>query len=91
MPRKKIAIGPRTHVAELAQSELLDQLTGAELVVYLRLVGMTGDKKTTVVDAKNYELHDSPRVARSALSKLEERRLVRVNLDGRAGRTIEVL
>lgn len=91
MPRKKIAIGPKTPVAELARSELLDQLTGAELVVYLRLVGMTGDKATTVVDAKNAELHDSPRVARSALSKLEERKLVRVNLDGRAGRTIEVL
>lgn len=74
-------------VADAARSPLIDELTPLELLVYLRLVGMSADGVR--VRPRNLDLYRDARGARSALSSLEQRRLIRVHRPP-AGREIEV-
>lgn len=76
-------------VADAARSPLIDELSPLELVVYLRLVGMSSDGAR--VRPRNLDLYRDARSARSALSALIERGLIRVRNPGAPGREIEVL
>lgn len=70
-------IKPSTTVVDLAMSKLLDELSGNELVVYLRLVALTAREGSTLRVA-NRDLHPVQRSATRALDTLASRGLVRL-------------
>lgn len=71
----------------IATGKLLDELTGSELVVYIRLVALSvGGRK---VRAVNRDLHKDASTASRALASLDGRGLVAIRGAG-TGRTIEV-
>lgn len=83
---------PNTRIVELVTSPLLDDLDGAALVVYLRLVGASA-KLGRRMTIKNRKLHQNPRTAARVMHELEKAKLVRVKFvdtdDGRV-RVVEL-
>lgn len=80
---------PYDNVYHLGKSALLDELSGSELVVYIRLVGRSSGKERMQVP--NRFLHKDASTASRALAGLAERKLVRVKSATRNRRIIEVL
>ena len=70
MPPKRLA--PTTTITELAESGFLDSLSGAQLVVYIRLLAATHQKGSKKVQVINTDLYREPRTAVKALRQLEE-------------------
>ncbi len=86
------------RISDLAKSPLLDDLSGSELVVYLRLLAATGaptaGRARVLVTSTNADLYArDPRTVVRALRHLEELKLIAIQYDvsQRPGRTIEVL
>ncbi len=90
-------IRPDTRVADLAQHELLDQLNGAALVVYLRLVAasMKQGKKIHIRNIELVPTDKSGATVQRALRELKEMKLVTVKYntgeDREKSRTVELL
>lgn len=88
---------PRLHPGQslttLCQSPLLDELRPIELIVYLRLVGLSALHRK--VYPTNAELHDDSRSTVRALRGLEEKQLIKIHRVSQAisksQREIEVL
>lgn len=81
-------------IATLAGSPLLDQLSGQELVVYLRLLAAVHEQRSQRVRVENIALHRARggRTAGGALKELEERKLIKLSYGmGTNDRVIEVL
>lgn len=84
---------PEMTVAKLANLALLDVLSGAELVVYLRLVAETRHQGGQRVSVRNAALHRNQKSAWTALSSLEKMGLIKMKHDVKYQyqRTIEVI
>lgn len=83
-------ITPDTKVVALAAHPLLDQLSGNELPVYLRLVAATRSQRAREVFVKNEDLFREPQTASRILRRLVAKKLIVIHLDGDV-RSIEVL
>lgn len=82
---------PRTTLAAVARSTLLDALTRNQLAVYIKLLGASDTQGSRRVQILNGELCRDHRTAVRALRELEDMGLVRIHYDTTAlGRTIEV-
>ncbi len=89
---KPSALTGRSTIATLVEHEsLLDDLTGAELVVYLRLLAAaekTGSRRLQIYDAQLHRKRGG-RTAALALVRLSDRGLIKIKREDRV-RTIEV-
>lgn len=81
---------PHHALFEIARSPLLDDLTGSELVVYLRLVALS-DRYGLAGRPVNRDLHKDASTASRALSSLAERGLIRVRTSTKGLRKVQVL
>ncbi len=92
-------IGPKTSIVQLAQSDLLDQLNGNGIVVYLRLVAASAKhgRKFSIGNEELLPHRKTGNVSvRRSLDELEKAKLVKVHYElgdhgGVASRTIELL
>ncbi len=66
---------------ELANNSLLDVMTGSELVVYVRLLGMVKDQGSQRVKTINALLYRDGKTAARALASLEDMGLVKITTD----------
>lgn len=85
---------PTAMVADLAESDLLDLLSGPQLVVYVRLLAAANTARRFRVQPTNGELYGrDQRTAVRALRELEKLGLIAITYDktSRPGRSIEVL
>jgi hypothetical protein len=82
-------------ITALAKSKALDILKGAELVVWIRLLGLADTAGTNKVRVENVDLHHNRggRTAQTAINSLAAQGLIRVKQVsvGWRNRTIEVL
>jgi hypothetical protein len=80
-----------SQIVDLARSRLLDELTGAELVVFIRILAAAEDQDTPKVKLHNVDLHRNRagRTAAAALRVLQGRGLIKISKRG-AERVIEV-
>jgi hypothetical protein len=93
-PKKKPStslINADTTVYDLVATDVLDVLTHAELIVFLRLLVADEKYGSARMPVVNRELHADPRTVGRALSRLQARRIVSVSFDAAGARTIEVL
>lgn len=82
---------PQTTLRKLVDSPIVDQLNGAELLVYLRLIA-EGSAPGKPIEMLNGHLHRNLRTAQKVLRRLERAKLVRVRYPRTTRlRTIEVL
>lgn len=82
---------PRTTVRAIADGKLLDALTHAQLIVYLKILSASARHRTRTLEIKNADMRVfDARTIRRILKDLEALELVRIDY-GRLGRTIEVL
>jgi hypothetical protein len=85
-------IAPTTTIVGLCNTDMLDELTHAELVVYLRLTALRGKYDTTEMPVRNSEIHKDARTAGRALSRLAARGMVSVRFSAADNaRTVEVM
>lgn len=82
-------ITPDTKVLALAAHPLLDQLSGNELAVYLRIIAAGGRQRTRRARITNAELFRDAQTASRILRRLAEKDLITISIDG-DDRTIEV-
>ena len=83
---------PSTTVRGLSESAMFEQLTHAQLCVYVKLLGEAGRQRRRVLEIKNAKLWRDARHCQRVVRELEDLGLIRVNYEPRgAGRTIEVL
>lgn len=85
-------ITSRSSVRQLAESPILDTLSGAELVVYLRLLAAVAKQRSRRVQVFNLQLHQNRegKTAQAALRSLEEMGVIKVIHHGSGSRQIEV-
>jgi len=84
---------PGAKLTAIARSPLLNELSPIELIVYLRLVGMSSSSRRGRIAPRNAELYRWPRATIDAVHKLQERKLIRIHYShgDHGGRQIEVL
>lgn len=81
-------LGGTSSISTLATSTLLDDLTGAELVVLVRLMRAWWLHGSSV-QVRNIDLHRQSNTARVALAGLVEHGLIKVKRGPRGTRLIE--
>lgn len=94
MKKKRYGLDASHTIFQLARSPMLDDLSGQELVVYLRLLSEVETQRARRFKVENLKLHSKRggRTAAAALETLEkEHRLIRIRNPGTNKRTIEVL
>ncbi len=93
MKKKRYGLDASHTIFQLARSPMLDDLTGQELVVYLRLLSEVEAQRARRFKVENLKLHSKRggRTAATALETLEMKGLIRIKNPGTNKRTIEVL
>jgi len=92
-PRLNPGLDADSTIKRLVCSRLLDQLSGPQAVVYLKLLVAVSNQRTTRVVVANAELHQNRdgRTAAQALRELESKHgLCRIHWDDKHQRSIEV-
>lgn len=84
---------PAASLSDVAAHPLLDELTGTELVIYLRLLAAAGEAGSRKIEPLNASLYrGDAKIAAKALRSLDTRKLITIEYDNtkRPGRSITV-
>lgn len=82
---------PKTTVRSLASGTLIDALTHAQLLVYLKILAASARYRTKTLEIKNDDIKVfDARTIRRVLKDLDAFKLIKIDYS-RLGRTIEVL
>lgn len=92
-PKVKIPrLEPTARLSDLARAKtLLKELTAAEVIVYVQLLGFSCIEGTRQISPKNEAFTADRRTVSRALGVLQEHGLIAVSWQSSSTRTIEVL